>query len=77
MFEVGIVGSCLPDKGCDVLGADVRRIELTGLIRTKHFEPQLPELAAETRGRLAAGKATTDFSKLTEVDYISSQWARR
>jgi nucleotide sugar dehydrogenase len=80
MFKVGIVGfgyigsvigACLAEKGCDVLGVDVdaHTIALTGQGKTDHFEPQLPELIAANvaTGRL---KATTDFARLAEVDYI-------
>jgi UDP-N-acetyl-D-mannosaminuronic acid dehydrogenase len=80
MFKVGIVGfgyigtvigACLAEKGCDVLGVDVdaHTIALAKQGKTEHFEPQLPELVATNvaTGRL---KATTDFARLADVDYI-------
>jgi nucleotide sugar dehydrogenase len=66
-----VIGACLADKGCDVLGIEIdpRTVDLTNQGKTEHFEPQLPELIARSAsaGRLSA---SGDFARLKEVDYI-------
>ena len=80
MFKVGIVGfgyigsvigCCLADKGCDVLAVEVdeRTVELTNKGETEHFEPQLYELL-QRNVQADRIRATTDFARLVEVDYI-------
>src|SRR5579863_1081730 len=80
MYKVGIVGfgyigsvigACLAEKGCDVLGVEIdpHTVELTNLGKTEHFEPLMSDLIARNAaaGRL---KATGDFARLKEVDHI-------
>jgi UDP-N-acetyl-D-mannosaminuronic acid dehydrogenase len=66
-----VIGACLAEKGCDVLGIEVdpHTVSLTNEGKTEHFEPKLSDLVARNaaNGRL---KATGDFSHLRDIDYI-------
>lgn len=66
-----VIGACLADKGCNVLGVEIdpHTVELTNQGKTEHFEPLLSDLIARNAaaGRL---KATGDFARLKDVDYI-------
>jgi nucleotide sugar dehydrogenase len=66
-----VIGACLADKGCDVLGVEIdpHTVASTNEGKTEHFEPLLSDLIARNaaQGRL---KATSDFAKLKDVDYI-------
>jgi len=66
-----IIGSCLAERGCHVIAVEVdaRIVELANRGQTEIFEPGLSNLLA---GGIASGRlvATTDFTRLQEVDVI-------
>lgn len=66
-----VIGACLADRGCEVLGVEIdpHTVDLTNQGKTEHFEPLLADLIARTNaaGRL---KASGNFSDLKKMDYI-------